>query len=183
MYIFRRRRSGQKCKENCDAYKAAFSAAEKLHERCNELSIEATQFHSLLSVNDKGNIILGISSVNNHLVATTICDAWGQWRTVSLYLLQDRKYDRPICNMDVSYTSDYRKAHIEDWHCEYENMGYGSVLMTHLINYLKVAGFFYLTGEICPVDFNHESKLRHFYTKFGFKITDFPDRRVIKLKL
>jgi hypothetical protein len=183
MKLFHIRRSGQKCKERCDAYGVALTAVKKLNIRCKELSIEAARYNSLLSTCDKGNIVLGVSQVNNHMVTTMIKDAGGQWGTVSLYPLPYAEYDRPICNMDISYVSKSRTAHIEDWYSEIENMGYGSVLMTHLVKYLKIAGYLYLTGYICPVDFDHEDKLRHFYTKFGFEITTYPDRRVIKLQL
>lgn len=183
MKLFSIRRSGQKCKERCDAYGIALSAVEKLNTRCKELSIEAARYNSLISTNDKDNIVLGVSPVNKRMVTTTIKEAGDQWRTVSLYPLPYSEYTRPICNMDLRYVSKYRTAYIEDWYCEIKNMGYGSILMTHLVNYLKIAGYLYLTVDICPTDFDHEDKLRHFYTKFGFEITDYLDRRAIKLQL
>ena len=183
MKLFHLRRSGQKCKEHCYGYEVALSAIEMLNKRCKEASIEAERYKSLLSDSDEGSVILGIAQVNSRMVATTIKDAGGRWKTVSLCSLPHRKYEKPICSMDISYVSKSRSVHIEDWSCESENMGYGSTLMTHLINYLKVAECHCLTGYICPVDFDHEDKLRHFYTKFGFQITDFPDRRAINLQL
>lgn len=183
MWGFPIRRSGKRCKRNCDAYDVALLAAETLSTRCKELSIEAEQLRSILSFYGGENIILGIAQVNNRTVLTTLKVAGGRLRTVSLCRLPHSKYDKPLCSMDLKYISKYRVAHIEDWHCEIEDMGYGSVLMTHLITYLKVAGYRYLTGYICPTDFGHEDKLRHFYKKFSFTITDYPDRRALKLHL
>lgn len=183
MLCFLMRRSGKRCKHNCYAYGTALLAAEKLSIKCKNLSIEAEQYNNILAFSSEGNIILGVSTINNHIVETMLKDDGGRCRTVWLCLLPYSEYDRPVCRMDLKYISKYRIAHIEDWHCEIEDMGYGSVFMTHIITYLKLAGYRYLTGYICPADFGHEDKLRHFYKKFGFTITDYSDRRALKLHL
>lgn len=183
MGLFYWRKSGQTCKERCDAYGVAISAVEKLNKRCKEMSKASEQYNSLLSICSERGIILGISQGDSGTVATVIKDADNGWKEVRLYRLPYAKYARPICNMDIKCNSVCRSVHIVDWYCENENMGYGSILMKNLINYLKTADYSVLTGSICPRDFDHEDKLRHFYTKFGFQIKDHPHSRSLKLEL
>lgn len=183
MKFFKKRRSGKRCKNNCDSYQVALLATQKLHAQYHALMVGAERYNDILSFSQEGSIILGVSQANSRIVITTLRDAGDQWRTVSLWFLPRSEYDRPVCNMDLKYTSGCQAAYIVDWHCEIEDKGYGSVLMSHLITYLKTANYQYLTGHICPTDFSHKDKLRHFYSKFGFVITDHEDRLRLELKL
>ena len=182
MQLFKIRRTGNKCKYYCDSYKAALSAVEMLHTKAKNLSVKA-EYANMYTFFNHGQIILGVSQVNEHPAVTVLADSGGKWRRVSTYSLAYGKLSNPICYMDLHYTKDHQSAYIEDLHCKRENLGYGSALMSHLIIYLKLAGFRHLTGHICPTDFGHEAKLRHYYSKFGFEIYDHIDHRSLVLRL
>lgn len=177
------KRSGKRCKKNCTAYNAALIAADKLHHRCKELTAPAENYTSLAALADEGFLILGINSVRNHSVVTVLRLDGGSHRKVQLYYLPYNKFSHPICDMDIEYKENSHSTYIIDWHSKFENEGYGSILMSNLISYLKMAGFHYLTGVISHVDFDHEDKLRHFYQKFGFEIINYPDKRALRLEL
>lgn len=73
---------------------------------------------------------------------------------------------------------------LDDWHILSENdRGYGSYFLSAVIEHLKRKGYKKVIGEICPVDFGHEDKLRHIYEKFGFEIKDRETHRSIFLAL
>ncbi|KAF5048231.1 hypothetical protein QVN85_12540 [Oscillibacter valericigenes] len=183
MRFWRRKRSGVKCKDYCDAYSVAYAALEKLHSRCKELTPKASNFNRIIELYAEQSVVLGISEINNHIAVTTLRNEGGRWRKVSLCFLSDTASNRPICWMEVTFNEEQQKVSIVDFQSEIENLGYGSVLMTHLISYLKLTGYQRMVGSICPADFDHEEKLRYFYSKFGFEIIDCIDRRRLKLNL
>lgn len=55
------------------------------------------------------------------------------------------------------------------------NKGYGSAMMIKLIEYAKENGYSRLYGNLSVVDLNHKDRLYHFYRKFGFEITEYPE--------
>lgn len=55
--------------------------------------------------------------------------------------------------------------------CEKSNRGYGTLMMTKLIEYAKANGFKDIIGWMSYVEKEHEDRLYHFYQKFGFEIT------------
>lgn len=75
------------------------------------------------------------------------------------------------------------QAHIGEIEARPQRRGYGSILMEHTLSYLRSAGFQTVTGIISPADFGHEEMLRHFYGKFGFEITNYPNERHLHLDL
>ncbi|MEE1154048.1 MAG: hypothetical protein UH241_02725 [Acutalibacteraceae bacterium] len=71
---------------------------------------------------------------------------------------------------------------IVDIRCE-PNKGYGSLIMSHFIEYAKSMRVLYISGFLSFVDTadeEHNQRLRHFYSKFGFTIDD---KDNIKLQL
>lgn len=177
------RHSGKRCRKHCDACGAAYEAMEKLHKECKALAPQANGFHHVLELYARQSVILGISSINDHIAATILSVEDGRWRKISLRFLSGATLDSPVCWMDISFNIDRQLVNIVDIHSEIEDMGYGSVLMTHLIAYLRLIGYCRMTGSICPTDFDHEAKLRHFYEKFGFEIINDIDRRRLILNL
>lgn len=55
------------------------------------------------------------------------------------------------------------------------NKGYGSLMMNKLIEYTKENGYTLIHGNLSLVDVDHKERLHHFYNKFGFIITEFPE--------
>ena len=66
---------------------------------------------------------------------------------------------------------------LEPWnHTKFVNKGYGTLMMSELLNFAKENNYKKITGNISNVDNNtewdphHRERLIHFYKKFGFKI-------------
>lgn len=57
------------------------------------------------------------------------------------------------------------------------NRGYGSAMMELLISYAKQNGYSKLYGNLSNVDIGHKDRLYHFYEKFGFIITEYPEKK------
>lgn len=57
------------------------------------------------------------------------------------------------------------------------NKGYGSAMMTKLIEYATENGYSRIYGNLSDVDKGHKDRLCHFYKKFGFAITKFPEKK------
>lgn len=55
------------------------------------------------------------------------------------------------------------------------NKGYGSVMMEKLIDYATSNGYRTIHGNLSIVDADHKERLHHFFEKFGFIITEFPE--------
>ena len=55
------------------------------------------------------------------------------------------------------------------------NCGYGTQMMKELIQYAREHGFSHIYGNLSLVDYDHKDRLFHFYQKFGFKITIYPE--------
>ena len=51
-----------------------------------------------------------------------------------------------------------------------KNVGNGSILLSHLIEYCKNIGVSNIKGDISIVDKKHFSRLKHFYSKFNFDV-------------
>ena len=51
-----------------------------------------------------------------------------------------------------------------------KNVGNGSILLSHLIEYCRNIGVSNIKGDISIVDKNHFSRLKHFYSKFNFDV-------------
>ncbi len=68
------------------------------------------------------------------------------------------------------------------------NKDYGSAMMQKLIEYAKENGYSRIYGNLSDVDIGHKDRLYHFYDKFGFEITEYPEKRdcyfgMIEMKL
>ena len=53
--------------------------------------------------------------------------------------------------------------------------GYGSQMMSAFLNYAAEHSFKYVHGNLATVDLDHKDRLHHFYQKFGFVITEYPE--------
>lgn len=72
-----------------------------------------------------------------------------------------------IGKLDIPKNSFY----IHDIKCTREDSGLGSMLLNEAIKIAKENHAKTVEGYLAEVDEDHIDKLRHFYTKFGFKIT------------
>lgn len=98
---------------------------------------------------------------------------------LSFRFLLNRK---PILLMSCRISDD--KIHINDIkpyngnkRVKYFNKGYGAQLMNALLDYGKKNGISEIHGDLSIVDLDHKDRLHHFYQKFGFTITTFPEIR------
>ena len=180
------------CPFACKKYRVARANCEVacetlglMHEQRKKLEPYIEQMHSICQVADEGFQILGVEEKGGATFVVLMRKPSSQKnsvRDVYLFALPYRYRADWICHMSLRYLKG-GEAYIIDWHSRIENSGYGSILMKHLISFLASADFSSITGFISPVDFDHEKKLRHFYTKFGFTIRDFPDKRELFLSL
>lgn len=78
-------------------------------------------------------------------------------------------------NQNITKSGSYlQNFYIEDFLC-IPNKGYGSIMMKSLIDYAKTFNIEYISGFLSFVDTKdeeHNQRLRHFYKKFGFTITE-----------
>lgn len=72
---------------------------------------------------------------------------------------------------------------LQDFQVTSEDVGCGSWLMECFIRYLKANQIHRVVGIIAPTDSDHDGKLKHFYEKFGFRITRHLGETRILLKL
>ena len=167
-----------RCPFNCSKYQEAKEAVKKLSDKNKTLRAENTTLRekvrmmdSLQVLSDKGYQIIGIEQ--NCVIAMWLISKtkWESDRHFYLFRLPFEHHSDFICRLHLEYKANCC-ASIMDWHSKVQNQGYGSLMMKHLINFLRASGVRYVTGSIAPTDFKNEAKLRHFYTKFGFKITD-----------
>lgn len=55
------------------------------------------------------------------------------------------------------------------------NKGYGTMMMDKLLTYAKENHFDCIYGNLSMVDSDHKERLHHFYQKFGFDVTEYPE--------
>lgn len=55
------------------------------------------------------------------------------------------------------------------------NRGYGSMMMEKLLEYAHENGYSFIHGNLAVCDLGHKERLHHFYQKFGFVITEYPE--------
>ena len=88
--------------------------------------------------------------------------------------------NKPVFRMECQIIGN--KIHInhikpfsENKRNKYFNKGYGSKLMNALLDYCEEKGIFEIYGELSIVDLDYKDRIHHFYQKFGFNITTFPE--------
>lgn len=181
------------CPFKCQKIKVAREAIKTLKDERQALRQENQAFQqysvkleSLRQLSADGNQILGVGT---HLGGDYVVvmspvpnNQWHEYREVFLYRLPVTDRWRQICHLSMMYHGSCC-VEIIDWNCTTPNIGYGSILMKHLLNFLRASGVRHVYGSINYTDFGHEDKLRHFYTKFGFQITDYEKSRSIHLDL
>ena len=55
------------------------------------------------------------------------------------------------------------------------NRGYGTLMMEQLLVFARENHFHYIHGNLSTVDLDHKERLHHFYQKFGFVVTEYPE--------
>ena len=55
------------------------------------------------------------------------------------------------------------------------NKGFGTRMMEALVTYTREHHFDCVYGNLSKVDLDHKDRLHHFYQKFGFIITEYPE--------
>ena len=167
------------------------SENKSLHQN-NEL------LRSLIHWNESGESIYAIHEINGALFVITIeyavkisvdspstPEQFKHELIFGGYLLYNRVLSKPwrkTVTMDC--IAIYRKEKsdlVPDslWICDFtmdsdcRNMGLGSKMMQSVIQYAKHDRMSYIEGKLSFVDIeDHEERLKHFYTKHGFTISD-----------
>lgn len=174
------------CPLSCQKYAAVCRENAELLEKNQHLASSSERLDSIFRLNAEELCAIGFERQGEADFVVAMSEApssrYDGCRAVYLYRLPHRHRQDWICFMGIHYFS-ICEAHIYDWSSRIPNHGYGSILMKHLIRFLRTAGFRTLTGTIMETDFDHETKLRYFYEKFGFVITDFPEYRTLCLHL
>ena len=55
------------------------------------------------------------------------------------------------------------------------NRGYGSMMMEKLLEFALENEYSLIYGNLAECDLGHKDRLLHFYRKFGFIITEYPE--------
>ena len=103
-----------------------------------------------VNIEDTGALLMVRLGVNDRLRAWMQCVI----ESDTVILIGDIRH----CNEDADY-----------------NKGYGSLLMENLLAYAKEHHFTFIYGNLSEVDLGHKDRLHHFYQKFGFTITEYPE--------
>lgn len=97
--------------------------------------------------------------------------------TFHAYIIENyhlKKVQTLFADVDIKENNEYY-VHIIDFVGE-GNKGYGTIVMEQFLEYLKTMPVSLVTGWLSPVDLKcseeHKELLLHFYSKFGFKITE-----------
>ena len=154
--------------------------------QCRELQHSQATLESLFHLISDGYQILSIEKRGSDFYCTYLLPFYPQ--------RQDNTRAIYLCKLPYQASSDWIaviylsfrpccSVRITDIQVRRINQGFGSMLMRDSIAFLRSAGFRTVTGTICPTDFDHEDRLRHFYSKFGFDIRDTGNTRSLLLSL
>lgn len=133
---------------------------------CNYVSVENQTIYINFS-SDNNGIVYAHCTLNGNKI--TDIDFYGRFSINSLSRVNlqrvytEFKYDKD----DIAY------CELVDFQCA-GNRGYGTIMMTCLINYLQHFNISYIKGFVSNFDVNdtkdkeHSNRLHHFYKKFGF---------------
>lgn len=142
---------------------------------------------SMLSQNGMEIIDLKKKNGQYYVVVTTAIDPNQYVKSIDeveiyLFRLPHTNIRDQLARMYIDIRSSCN-IKIVDWNSRYPDQGYGSILMEAVINHFRNTGYQTILGHITPVDYDHLDKLKHFYSKFGFKITDGKNQYDIDLSL
>ena len=148
---------------------------------CNYVNVENQTIYINLS-SDNNGIIYAYCTLNGNKI--TCIDFYGRFNINSLSrvnvqrIYTEFKYDKD----GIAY------CELIDFQCA-GNRGYGTIMMTCLINYLQHFNVSYIKGFISTFDVTdtndkeHNNRLHHFYKKFGFYFYIKGDVEYIRLNL
>jgi GNAT superfamily N-acetyltransferase len=92
--------------------------------------------------------------------------------TLSLRIITEQgvRYPEPI--IKAFFNDNFTKINLADIDIKEHmfNKGYGSILLSNLVNIAKKRDVSIISGWISRVDINHIERLLHFYQKHGFEI-------------
>lgn len=164
--------------------------------KISELCRENEKIHSLLTFNSQKESIVRIVKRDSEVFVVTYMqklDCYGRisefeyhgYILENKHLLSGSAFITMWCN--IVYDKEYqyvKNIFINDFICktEYQNKGYGSIVMEQLIQYAKQLKVEYILGELSFVDIGtsdtekkhikNRKRLYHFYPKFGFNIEE-----------
>ncbi len=132
--------------------------------------------HALYALFDKGYQLIGIDQSAKGKALAVVCYRRTPGAPASdmfyLYPLPFANADDHVGALSLTFSAS-GSAYIEDIIAGPPGCGHGSILMKHVLSFLRTIGCKYVAGYLSYVDRDHWDKLIHFYEKFGFTITDY----------
>lgn len=176
------------CPIACKKYRTALAAISKVQETNRKLNNQCKKLDSLCDI-ARDNQLLAVEKKDDAVFVTVMeqiasagVNPYTSTRRIYMYELPFWRKENWRVFMDIEFCANC-KAYIIDCHANPKGSGYGTMFMKQLISFLRSIGIRSLTGIISPTDFAREQKLRRFYGRFGFEITDYPDKRYLHLDL
>ena len=170
------------CKYTCEHIEALAGACRKL-ERANDSLI--LHMNLIKKVLDSGERIVCLTIHREQYVIVTVYEQYDyrglnniEHRAYTLNLLGSRIEKVQNLFSEIYYDTQYnipKTAKIVDFYGNVINKGYGSIVMTEYLNYMKKLKIQKITGFLSLVDTHdetHRDLLHHFYKKFGFCIKE-----------
>ena len=157
-------------KELSEIHKYYQGIVEEIRRSTNKKTNMIEIVHSVLQ--EKNHVIIGeaINKMNEQLLVVQ----WVFGDEIWLKLYSER-YN--VCNRHprimATYVAPYGKCpyiKIDDILVEDNEVGNGSILMTHFIEYCRKTDAKYICGELSSEDNDHFDRLEHFYKKHGFDV-------------
>lgn len=140
-----------------------------------EVEKRENALQAMYALFDKGYQIIGIDQSAKGEILAVVCKqrTSNSPPTEFFYL-----YPLPFVNADdhvgaMCLRISSGSAYIEEIVAGPPGLGHGSILMKHILSFLRTIGCEYVTGYMSYVDRDHWDLLQHFYEKFGFTITDY----------
>lgn len=184
-----------RCPISCRKVKELKEAKEWLEDFCSQLIRERKKgekykrdLDCLGKLSEMGYHLLSHISKDgrNYVVVMEKYEAYTKVidsiRTAYLFEIPKCEICEQIGRIHFHYCENC-SIYIDDFLMSIEDVGYGTMLLESIISFARASGFQHIRGIISPVDFSREDKLRHFYSKFGFEITDRQTCRGLHLNL
>ncbi len=168
-------RTGKKIKEYEQQYRERLNSTDALD--------------SLADLTSKGVQVIGIQKREYEYYIAAIYAiskskkiTWCERTTILLFKFPRVNTLDKVAMMHIEMKTS---CHIEivDWTAYPVNHGYGSILMSMVLEHYRNAGYQTISGWLSPVDNDHKERLYHFYRKHGFQIMREEEKIMIRQNL
>lgn len=179
MIRLRKKNRYKKCYSSCELLNYGLELNKKYEREISNYQAKLDLFKELYSNNE---IVLSFKEHNGYDTIVTVLTEYSRHvskfsMTFHAYIIQGNKLKKMqtlFTDVFMNENNEYR-IHIVDF-VGRVNEGYGSIVMSQFLEYIKSLPVKTISGWLSPVDLNrseeHKELLFHFYTKFGFQITE-----------